>query len=102
MTSPGDPERKKGMALRPRLQKRCSGFSQGQGMIIESGHGCSFQDDIYSIRRTWFYFKGFGRPFPGSNGKFCQGFWWSKPLKIKPLQALGGILLEMSSFQEQV
>jgi hypothetical protein len=66
-----------------------------------SGHSGSFQDDIYSIRRMWSYFQGFGKPFPGGNGIFCQGFWWSKPSKIRPLQALGGILLEMSSFQEQ-
>jgi len=66
-----------------------------------SGHGHFFQDDIYSIKWTWAYFQGFGRPFPGGNGKFCQGFWRSKPLKISPLQALGGILFEMSSFQEQ-
>jgi hypothetical protein len=81
MTNPGDPERRKG--------------------TVSFGHGHSFQDDIYGIQWMWSYFQGFGRPFPGSNGIFCQGFWWSKPLKIRPLQALGGILFEMSSFQEQ-
>jgi hypothetical protein len=66
-----------------------------------SGHGGSFHDDIYSIPWTWSYFQGFGKPFPGAKGIFCQGSWWSKPLKTSPLQAMGGILFEMSSFQEQ-
>jgi hypothetical protein len=65
---------------------------------VISGHGNSFQDDIYIILWTWSYFQGFGKPFPGGNGIFCQGFWWSQPLKISPLQALGRIPFEMSSF----
>jgi hypothetical protein len=64
---------------------------------ITAGHGHSFQDDIYGVQWTWTYFQGFGKPFPVRNGTFCVVSWWCKPLKISPLQALGGILLEMSS-----
>jgi hypothetical protein len=62
-----------------------------------SGHGYSFQDDVYGIQSTWSYFQGFGKPFPFRNGTFYVVSWWSKPLKIRPLHTLGGILFEMSS-----
>jgi hypothetical protein len=60
-------------------------------MLGASGHGHSFQDDIYSVQWTWSYFQGFGKPFPVRNGTFCQGSWWCKPLKTRPLHTLGGI-----------
>jgi hypothetical protein len=62
-----------------------------------SGHGHSFQDDIYGVQWRWSYFQGFGKPFPVRNGTFYVVFWWSKPLKTSPLDTLGGLLFEMSS-----
>jgi hypothetical protein len=92
-----------------------------------SGPGGSSQDDIYGLRYMWSYFQGF-KPFDDAQGResfdFAQdrelverrvervlffsrsvcilpGVLRSKPLKIRPLQALGGILFEISSFEEQ-
>ena len=49
----------------------------------------------------WSYFQGFKVLFFSRSACILPRVLRSKPLKISPLQALGGISFEISSFEEQ-
>ena len=57
-----------------------------------SGPGGSSQDDIYGICCMWSYFQGFNVLFFSRSACILPRVLRSKPLKISPLETLGGII----------